>query len=124
MSDRPELIFVYNADDGFFNALSDTAHKIFSPETYACSLCRFTYGLVGMVRPWKRFLDELALPTKFYHRREFREAYPEIKDALPLILLRRPGEAPEILVDAATIGATGGVEMLMRVVRERLSERV
>jgi len=34
------IIFVYNTDDGLFNALMDTAHKIFSPATYECSLCR------------------------------------------------------------------------------------
>ncbi len=27
------LLFVYNADSGFFNTLADTGHKLFSPTT-------------------------------------------------------------------------------------------
>ncbi|MCF7977351.1 hypothetical protein U5801_08255 [Lamprobacter modestohalophilus] len=43
---RDELIFVYNADTGLFNQLADAAHKAFSADTYACNLCRVTYGLL------------------------------------------------------------------------------
>ena len=40
---NPErLILVYNADNGLFNAVTDWSHKFFSPQTYQCSLCRYT----------------------------------------------------------------------------------
>jgi hypothetical protein len=38
------LLFVYNADSGVFNLVTDIAHKIFSPQTYACQLCCITHG--------------------------------------------------------------------------------
>ena len=47
MTDRPsrvELLFVYNADTGLFNTVADAAHKILSPSTYSCNLCKVTYG--------------------------------------------------------------------------------
>jgi len=28
-----QLVFVYNADSGMFNTLTDIAHKVFSPKT-------------------------------------------------------------------------------------------
>jgi hypothetical protein len=39
-----KLLFVYNADSGLFNSIAEAAHKIVSPQTYRCDLCRITYG--------------------------------------------------------------------------------
>jgi hypothetical protein len=53
-------LFVYNADSGLFNLMSDIAHKVFAPATYPCNLCAFTHSPLGMRREWKSFLDSLA----------------------------------------------------------------
>ena len=53
----PGLVFVYNARSGLFNALSDAAHKIFSPGTYQCNLCALTHTALGMRGEWRKFLD-------------------------------------------------------------------
>jgi hypothetical protein len=59
---RPErLILVYNTDNGIFNALTDWAHKFFSPATYVCTLCHYTYSTRGMLFPWKAFLESLQI---------------------------------------------------------------
>jgi len=42
------LIFVYNAESGTMNSAIDFAHKMLSPETYECNLCRITYGNFAM----------------------------------------------------------------------------
>jgi predicted Zn-dependent protease len=115
------LIMVYNANDGLFNAINDWAHKFFSPETYDCRLCHFTYGLSGMLRPWKEFLEAQAFPTMFYHRPDFRRAFPEFATLpLPLILVERAGQA-EILLTAIEIGETGGLDPLIARVQDRLN---
>ena len=44
----PYLVFVYNADSGFFEALKDGVTKFASPSTYPCRLCALTYGLATM----------------------------------------------------------------------------
>ena len=55
-AEHNELIFIYNAESGLFNAVSDYLHKVISPDTYACSLCQITYGNLGMKKKWKDFL--------------------------------------------------------------------
>lgn len=113
------LIFVYNADDGFFNALMDSAHKVFSPATYECSLCRFTYGLTGMLLPWKKFVESLGRPVVFLHRREFRQDFPDVMVDLPAILIQS-SDQPGLLLAAADIKAAGSLEGLIAAVRGRL----
>lgn len=111
---------IYNAEDGLFNAINDWAHKFFSPETYDCRLCHFTYGLTGMLKPWKAFLERQPFPTMFYHRPDFRRAFPEFAEMkLPLILVEH-GKRAEILLTAEEIAETGGLEPLIARVQTRL----
>ena len=77
------LVIVYNADDGWTSALMDAVHKLVRPETYECSLCRISHGAVSMRRPWRNYLDSLALEKRFYHRQDFARAYPS--DAFPVV---------------------------------------
>ncbi|GAB2467001.1 hypothetical protein GCM10011375_32120 [Hymenobacter qilianensis] len=81
-----KLLFVYNADAGLANALLDTAHKIFSPRTYACSLCGITYSLTSMRAEWKEFLQALPVEARFLHRDEFQQQFPaHSKQELPAV---------------------------------------
>ena len=41
------LLFVYNADSGFLNAIRDGIEKIADPEGYECRLC-------GLTSEWPR----------------------------------------------------------------------
>ncbi|PHR16429.1 MAG: hypothetical protein COA41_15225 [Sphingopyxis sp.] len=77
------LIIVYNADDGWASALMDAVHKLVRPETYECSLCRISHGAMSMRRPWRNYLDSLAMEKRFYHRQDFARAYPA--DAFPVV---------------------------------------
>lgn len=114
------LVMVYNAEDGFFNALNDWAHKIFSPSTYECTLCRFTFGLMGMMAPWKSFIEQQPWPTDFFHRPEFRRAYPQFASLpLPLILAEKQGEL-EVLLTAGEIKGAGGLAPLIELVQAKL----
>lgn len=83
------LIFVYNADSGFFNAFKDAVHKAVAPSSYPCKLCQLSYGAVKMKRPWRDYLQQLPFEKKFFHRNEFREQYPDCRDAaLPSIFVQ------------------------------------
>jgi len=111
---------VYNADEGLFNALNDWAHKFFSPETYECPLCRYTYGMTGMRTPWKNFIDKQPFPTVFLYRPDFWKKYPELKGhALPLILVEKAGRT-EVIVTATELQNTGGMEALIDLVQHKL----
>jgi hypothetical protein len=95
-----KLVFVYNADSGFFNLLADMAHKIASPGTYNCQLCMLTHGHVGMREQWKEYLESIDAELEFLHRDEFLEKYGQHTAALPALFLARGGEAGLFMSEA------------------------
>lgn len=116
------LVFVYNANAGLFSAITDTAHKILSPDTYECRLCYHTYGAFGMLRPWKEFLEQLGVPLAFYHRNEFHTAFRRPDIDLPVILTEQEG-ALQVLVSAEEIDACADLEELKQKVAAGLEKR-
>jgi hypothetical protein len=104
MSANSKLIFVYNADSGVFNLMSDIAHKIFSPQTYACNLCAITHSNFGMKKEWKEYLESLNTPLEFLHADEFEQKY-SIKEAELPAIFREENARLILTVDAQTINA-------------------
>jgi hypothetical protein len=119
MNPPAKLVFVYNADDGLFNAIAATAHRIFSPATYECSLCLYTYGVRGMHREWKHFLESLGCSLDFYYRKEFRAAYPHLNFSLPAVLVGR-GNSLTLLIESDEIKACGNLEELILFTRRKV----
>ena len=117
------LIFIYNADSGLLNSLSDMAHKIFSPETYQCNLCAVTYSNFGMRKAWKQFLQELGYEYEFLHRDECLNRYDLPDIALPAVLLKTD-QQPEIILDANTINQCHDLNALSDVLRAKLKSHV
>lgn len=84
------MLFVYNANAGYWNGVMDSLHKVFSPKSYPCSLCGITYGLRKINPDWDEFIKtelEAAKPV-FLHKDEWQEAFGiEVleKYALPAI---------------------------------------
>jgi len=111
----PALVFVYNADGGVFNALTDAAHKIFSPRTYQCNLCALTHSALGMRGEWRRFLDELDVPPEFLHADELKARHGVADVPLPAIF-RRDRRGLELLAGAEAINACGTMDELKRLV--------
>lgn len=114
------LIFVYNADNGFFNAVSDWAHKIFSPETYACQLCALTYSHAGMRREWRAFINQLAHPVEFLHRDEL-QAKHGISDVLLPAVFEKTGDTIEVWLSAEEINRVTTLSELQQLIAERLA---
>lgn len=113
------LVFVYNAESGLFNTLSDVAHKMFSPQTYACNLCALTHSTFGMRREWREFLDGLGVRLEFLHADELRIRYGLEGITLPSILRKR-GANLEEFVDAAAINSCRTLDELKRVISDKL----
>lgn len=86
---KPTLIFAYNADGDLFSSLSDSIHKIISPKTYTCNLCAITYGAFYMKKEWKSFIENIPFQTQFLHRDEFRKKYPQNREALPSVFIKK-----------------------------------
>lgn len=111
------LLFVYNADSSPLAQAFDFLHKAFSPATYACNLCKVTYGAFGIKKEWRAFLKGLPCRTVFYHRDEFRRRYPTLAETpLPAIFAERAGGGVEPLVGAEELNAQPSLEALEGVI--------
>ncbi len=114
------IILVYNEGNGLFDAVSGWSHKLLSPATYRCALCKITFGLTGMLVPWKSYLDRLPFPVTFLHQNEFRQQFPAHGTlSLPVILAERAGRT-EVLLSAKEIGTAGGLLALIGRIQDRL----
>jgi hypothetical protein len=121
MADSPshaELVFVYNADSGLFNSVADAAHKILSPSTYSCNLCKVTYGWFTERTQWRSFVESLNVPCSFIHRDELRRRHPELgSEPLPAVFQVVAGQAARC-ADAETLNACTDLDSLIALIRE------
>jgi len=111
------VIFVYNADSGLFNLVSDMAHKLISPDTYDCQLCMLTHGHLGMRDQWREYLDSLGVEMEFLHRNEFTKKYPDTVMELPALFLARDSDV-ELLVSADTISNCETMDILIEKIND------
>lgn len=90
------FVFVYNAETGALNTLVDLVHKIISPNTYPCNLCKITHGPVGEKKEWTEWVRKLSSPPEFLHLDEFFNRYG--KNCLaPVIFLKEGSTVKEII---------------------------
>lgn len=118
---KPKIVFVYNADSGVFNLAADIAHKIFSPQTYACNLCAITHSNFGMRKEWKTYLESLEHPLEFLHADEFKGKYNVEKVNLPAIFVEADRSLREI-ADADRINKSRSIEDLKSIINKELAE--
>jgi len=113
---RLKLIFVYNADGDLFSKVTDFAHKIFSPSTYACSLCSLTYDSFGIKKEWAYFINDLDADLEFYHKDEFASKYESLNSELPAIFINENGNVRK-LVDAKVINSFKTLDELQTLIK-------
>jgi hypothetical protein len=114
-----DLIFVYNANSGIFNAIMDSLHKTFSPKTYNCNLCAITYTSVSMKKQWKDFISKLNVPVLFLHRDELNKKYGIIDLQLPVLLTTR-GNHFDVLLSAERLNEIKHLEDLIEQVKQKI----
>ncbi len=115
------IVFVYNADSGFFNALTDYAHKIISPDTYSCNLCTITYDNMGMKQKWKKFIDNLSIRVEFLHRDEFLKRYHLKEIEFPSAFIKKE-ENITLLITHTDIDNCKSMGDLMNLVTKKVEE--
>jgi hypothetical protein len=119
----PTLLFVYNADSGLFNTLTDIAHQIFSPQTYACNLCALTHTPLGMKKEWRAFLTEIPLPLQFLHADELRLRHGDQGVTLPAVF-HAEGDRLTVWLAADAINRCKTLAELQLLIKSRLAEPV
>jgi hypothetical protein len=110
-----KLLFVYNAESGFFNKLTDFAHKAISPKTYSCSLCTLTYGRFEMFPEWAEYLKTLPCELSFSYKNEWK--HTDVCNEFPVVALQQEGEVA-VLLTAEELDGMRSLEEL----KDRLNE--
>tara|TARA_B100000949_G_scaffold232321_1_gene246291 strand:+ start:54 stop:422 length:369 start_codon:yes stop_codon:yes gene_type:complete len=118
-----KLLFVYNAEAGAVNGLADTLHKLVSPDTYSCSLCKLNYGYLGEKKLWKAFRENSGYKMEFYHKTEFQKAFaskflPPYKFPLVFVVVN---DAMEILIHPHELDILENSQQLIAMIKERLT---
>jgi len=122
-----KLVFIYNAASGLRNGIVDGAHKILSPATYNCSLCKLTHGAFTEKKLWTEFRKELGqqgLEFDFLHKDEFGKVYRSKfghKFTYPIVLVAG-SNGLEILIHTHELDAMESPERLIDLVKERMVE--
>ena len=116
-----KLIFVYNSDGTFASLIKDTAHKLVSPTTYPCNLCRLTYPVAFMDAEWRKFIESLPYEAFFLHRDEFHRQYPgQAQVPLPAVFAE-DSSGLRVLISHSQINEARSIGELMQHVRHSLA---
>jgi hypothetical protein len=119
---KPTLVFVYNANGGIFNLLTDVAHKILSPQTYSCNLCSLTHSNFGMKDEWREYLETLPAAFEFLHADKLKSKYKIEGIKLPAIFRIENGVLKE-MIDANTIDSCRSIEELKQIINAKINNR-
>ncbi|MFP4655560.1 MAG: hypothetical protein ACLFMM_07825 [Methanohalobium sp.] len=117
-----KIIFVYNAESGFLNTLSDYFRKIAMPSTYPCKLCAITYGNFGMKNEWKEFVNNLDIHLEFLHKDEFMESYDISNASFPCAYLVENGSSPELFITSEEINRCKTLDDLKELVMDKVKK--
>ncbi|NKI25688.1 GTPase [Arenibacter sp. 6A1] len=119
------LMLVYKADSGIGNAILDSVHKIWSPNTYQCKLCELTHGVFVERKVWKEFRKKTAVQLNVLHRDEFQEHYGEkygYNFSFPVILCG-PMNNLRVYLSSIEINALESPEDLIRLILGKEEKR-
>ena len=114
--DSKHLVFVYNADSGMFNTLTDIAHKVFSPQTYSCNLCAISHSYFSERDEWKEFISGLDAECEFLHRDEFEKKYNLKGNDYPSVFVKKDNRL-EVYLDAKAINQCASMQDLQQKIK-------
>jgi hypothetical protein len=113
-----KLVFVYNADSGPISGLLDIGHKILSPGTYQCGLCKLTHDTFSEKEAWKNFRESSTVEMEFLHRDEFEEKY-DLRFDYPVVLGKNANF--DVLLSKKDIDSLEDLEALIEAVKKVLA---
>ena len=120
MASEKKIIFVYNANSGLFNLLSDIAAKALPLDAPLCTLCELTHDPLSMKKEWKTFIETLPDKTTFLHRDEFKKKHPDLESTkLPAVFIYEDNSL-RLIVTAKEIDGVENLESLKTLITEKL----
>lgn len=112
------LVFVYDAESGFANAVVDVAYTACTAERMRCSLLPLIRGPFGVRRRWKRIGGDLGRAVEYVYRDQFAARHDLSRVTLPAVF-KCQGSECRIWLAAEQIRACRTSDDLERLVRER-----
>jgi hypothetical protein len=113
------LLFVYSIERSSLSAVTDYHGGAGSGKTLKCHLYSLIITPVGMKKGWKRFLNELGIPSRFLYLDEFQQEFG-IPDIMVPTVFVQTGKSIHQLITADDINHTGSADQLAELVKVRL----
>jgi len=115
------LLFVYNIDRGNLSGMTDYHQSLASAKTPRCNFFALIFSPVGMKKAWKRFVNDLGIPSRYLYRDEFQQIFGEQKPSLPAVYIHS-GKSFHELISADEINRIGSADVLIGLVTQRLKQ--
>lgn len=113
------LIFVFNFDRGNLSAIKDYSQQSDPEKPPLCNLSALISSPVGTKKSWKRFIQELRVPSRFLHHDEYEEEFGGLLTPLPAVFLHSQ-KMRILLVSSDELGRLRTVEELMELITRKL----
>ena len=119
-SEVKKLIFIYNASDDALSVSFDFIHKIVSPGTYQCSLCKVTYGNVSMHNEWKEYIEILPYEIDFLYKNNYNQFHPNLfVDEFP-IAYKYDGKSYQEFISKKEFDLCENLDDLIKIMNQKI----
>ena len=93
-----KIIFIYNASDDLLSVSFDFIHKIASPSTYQCSLCKVTYGNFRMHQEWKNYITSVPFEIEFLYKNNYLDYHENLMAEEFPVAYKYDGNSYEVFI--------------------------
>ena len=116
-----KLIFIYNASDDFISVSFDFIHKIVSPSTYQCSLCKVTYGNVSMHNEWREYIDRSPFEVQFLYKNNYLEYHQDLKVNEFPIAYKYDGNSYQLFISKQEFDLCDDLDDLIEIMNKKIN---
>tara|TARA_B100001029_G_C14810257_1_gene311932 strand:+ start:102 stop:512 length:411 start_codon:yes stop_codon:yes gene_type:complete len=120
--EKEKLIFIYNASDDLISVSFDFIHKIVSPSTYQCSLCKITYGNVSMHNKWKEYIYNSNYDFEFLYKNNYLEYHKDLKIENFPVAYKYNGNSYDIFISKEEFDSYNDLDSLIQIVSQKLNK--
>jgi hypothetical protein len=113
------LIFVFNCDRGNLSAIRDYSQKSVDEKAPECHLLALISSPVGIKKGWKRFVQELGIPSRFLHHDEYEEEFGALLTPLPAVFLHYQ-KSRSLFISADELSRVMTMEDLIDLVNQKI----
>jgi len=119
---KEKLIFIYNASDDLISVSFDFIHKIVSPSTYQCSLCKITYGNVSMHDKWKEYIYNSNYDFEFLYKNNYLEYYKGLNIKEFPVAYKYNGNSYDVFISKKEFDSCNDLDSLIQIVNQKLNK--